>query len=231
VDAALRAAQRRAQESPADGAARLAYADRLFQMGLRAAAWLEYRAAEALGHPLDDLDPRRIRFRTPRPDQPLWVFDHGSASSLDPVAPLDDARVPSALVRSGLVKLPLVVILGEPCRLCDTAGTVCAECHGTGRCPDSIDNYEYDPWGMATCRCDGERERCRDCAGTQFKLRSAARPCGHDDDRVEWTDDDRSLTRCAKCGLASLHSGGRVVHACPRCALLDCGCDRGTLDT
>jgi hypothetical protein len=35
---------------------------------------------------------------------------------------------------------------------------VCPECNGTGMVPDSIDNYVYDPYGMAPCPVCSERK-------------------------------------------------------------------------
>ena len=234
MDAALRDAQRRAQESPDDGAARLHYADALFLAGHRAAAWLELRAADELGH-LAEHDPRRLSFRVPNPSRPLWILEPVARAIEAVAAPVEDARTPGVVVRSGAVRLPLVVFLGEECRGCDAEGLVCEKCSGTGRCPDSIDNYEYDPWGMTTCRCDGGMITCRECRGTKFQLRSNGAACGHGQDRLEWTGEGSlehvSLSRCQTCGLATLRSETSSRHACSRCAFLDCRCGPGTLDS
>lgn len=229
MDEAIRAAQRDAETRRDDPAARVAYAEVLLRAGCRAAAWHEVLAATRLGGDM----PRGIAqaFEIEKPAGTRWRFARPAAVRRDAVArPVDDARSPGASVRCGDRDLPLVLVLGGACDACPVPGTptgVCTECGGRGVVPDSIENYAYDPWGMAPCpSCSSSEPPCALCHGFGFRVTSSGGPCGHAAARKEFEAPGLELSRCEVCGLAVIDfaASPRMRFACGQCGLFDCGC-------
>ena len=178
--------------------------------------------AERAGGSIPEEVQSELRFRKGRSE----IWEYVAPPSTNAVAePVEDARFPGASVRCGTRELPLVVVLGAPCRTCDKSGTtVCHKCGGAGTVSGAVcESHEYD--------CE-PREVCQRCAGTKFHVsepKAGKGLCRHPKgSTIESSGSTWVLQRCADCGLASISWGEHVtdVFACGVCGFFDCRCPR-----